>query len=126
MLVRTCASIDEAEIRRLRDDMFGIGCATGLLFDSERCAILRDTFQSMTPDSIVAAEGSVRTADVLANSGTGSLDARVGRWLEMVSANWYAALSGQLAAAAPFISDIVPAVSGSIVQASPAAAGRGQ
>ena len=51
MLVRTCASIDEEEIRRFRDDMFGIGCATGLLFDSESCAILRDTFQSMTPDS---------------------------------------------------------------------------
>jgi hypothetical protein len=104
--------------------MFGIGCANGLLFDSERCAILRDTFQSMTPDSIVAEEESVRTDDVLASAGTGSLDARVGRWLEMMSANWYAAPSVE-PAAAPFIADIGPAVSGSIVQASPVAAGRG-
>ena len=92
MVVYTCDGINDVEIRRLRDDMFGVGCANGLLFDRERCVIFRDTFSSMTPESIAIEGDSASTQAVLANAGAGPLDARVGRWLEMLSSNWNTAL----------------------------------
>jgi hypothetical protein len=120
LLVRTCAAINDGEVRQLREAMFGLGCANGLLFDRERCVILRDSFASMAPESIVQEDETPATDAVLAKAGGGSLDARVGRWLQMMSANWNSALPIEPATAAPFIADIVPAVSGSIVNAKPA------
>ena len=115
MLVHTCAAISDAEIRSLRDDMFGEGCANGLLFDAEHCVILRDRFADMAPESIVAEAERPPTNEVLAKVGDGTLDARVARWLEMMSASWNTALPREPATAAHFIADIVPAVSGSVV-----------
>jgi hypothetical protein len=121
LVVITCAEINDQEVRRLREDMFGLGCANGLLFDAHNCVILRDSFASMSPDSIVAEGTPVRTDAVLAKAGGGSLDVRVNRWLEMMSANWNSALPLEPATAAPFIMDVVPAASGSMVYATPSA-----
>lgn len=114
LIVRTCPTIQDEEIERLRDDMFGAGCSNGLLFDTSRCTILRDTFASMSRDAIVVDPGDAATEKLLVNAGAGSLDERVRRWLEMMSSNWNTAL--QPTVAGPFIADIVPAVSGSLVQ----------
>jgi hypothetical protein len=121
MLVYTCSAINEGEVSRLRDEMFGLGCANGLLFDPERCVILRDTFSSMAAESIAQEGDALRSDDVLAKVGGGSLDARVARWLEMMSTNWNSALPLDGATAAPFITDVVPAASGSMVHATGAA-----
>jgi len=51
------------------------------------------------------------------NVGPGSLDERVGRWLEMLSTRWDSALPLESKVAAPFITDIVPAASGSTLHA---------
>jgi hypothetical protein len=117
LLVHTCAAVNEAEVNRMRDAMFGLGCANGLLFDREQCVLLRDTFSSRAPASILAEGAPLRTDDVLANAGSGSLDARVTRWLEMLSTNWNSALPIDGAIAAPFLADVVPAASGSTVYA---------
>ena len=84
LIVRTCPAIRDEDIERLRDDMFGAGCSNGLLFDATRCAILRDTFESMSRDAIVVEAGEAETDKVLTNAGAGSLDERVRRWLEMM------------------------------------------
>lgn len=74
--------------------MVGFGCASALLFDSESCVILRDTFTSLDVDSIQE-EARVPTADVLAYvpyAGASSLDERVLRWVEGMAASWTASL----------------------------------
>lgn len=122
LVVMTCDAITDAEIRRLRDEMFNLGCATGLLFDPEQCVILRDSFQSMSADAIVREGEPLGSDDVLAQAGGGSLDARVNRWLEMMSSSWNTALPSEPATAAPLITDVVPAASGSLIYAMPSSA----
>jgi len=118
LVVDTCPRIDEAELLRMRNDLIGMGCANGILFDEERCVILRDTFESGSPDSIVLA-AALATAEVLERLGafaSKSLDHRVGRWLELLSEHWDGALPAEPAAAAPFLPDIVPAAGGAVVR----------
>lgn len=116
--METCASIDQAAINELRALLYGMGSASGILFDSQECVILRDTFVSMNEDSIEVEGARLKAEEVLARVGTsGSLDERVERWLSVLSTHWDQALPHEPALAAPFIADIVPAASGSLVHA---------
>jgi hypothetical protein len=117
LVVDTHPAIDDGAIERLRADLHGLGCPNGLLFDAERCVILRDTYSSMSADSIVVEPEQPGTDAVLAKVGPGALDERVASWLEMLSARWDSALPLEPAVAAPFIADIVPAASGSMLHA---------
>jgi len=117
LVVDTCRVIDEAAIKRLRTDLHGLGCPNGLLFDAERCVILRDSYSSMDADSIVVESEQTATDAILAKVAPGVLDERVGRWLEMLSVRWDSALPQESAVAALFIADIVPAASGSMLYA---------
>ena len=117
LIVDTCLSIDDQAIDRLRADLHGLGCPNGLLIDSAKCVILRDTYSSMSADSIVVEPEQPATAAVLANVGPAALDDRVGTWLEMLSAHWDSALPLDPTVAAPFIADIVLAASGSMLHA---------
>jgi hypothetical protein len=117
LVVDTCPAIEDATVERLRTDLHGLGCPNGLLFDAERCVILRDTYSSMSADSIIVEAEQPATDAVLAKAGPGTLDERVAGWLEMLSVRWDSALPLEPAVAAPFIADIVPAASGSMLYA---------
>ena len=71
----------------------------------------------MAPQSIEQEGEPLRTDDVLARASGDTLDARVRRWLDMMSSDWDSALPAEAAHAAPFITDVVPAASGSLVYA---------
>jgi hypothetical protein len=115
LVVDTCSAIDERAIARLRSDLHGLGCANGLLFDPRQCIILHDTYSTMDASAIVV-EGPALDADlVLARVAGSNLDERVERWLEALSVRWDSALPIEPAIAAPFITDVVPAASGSIL-----------
>src|SRR5580700_632985 len=86
LVVQTCERADEATIREFRDILYGLGCSGGLLFDPARCLVIRDTFTSMGPESLVV-EKEVPTDAVLSKMTRPgqptprSLDRRVGLWL---------------------------------------------
>jgi hypothetical protein len=71
-------------IARLRVDMHGLACLNGILFDQQRCVLLRDTFTSIDASSIVqnVQNRELATQDVLGpdagpsrrHSSGGSLD----------------------------------------------------
>jgi hypothetical protein len=118
LIVETRDVIDVAAIASFRALLYGMGCANGILFDQNECVILRDTFASMNEDSITVEGDRLRTAEVLARVGaSGALDQRVSRWLGVLSTHWDQALPDEPRVAAPFIADIVPAASGSLVHA---------
>ncbi len=117
--METCDHIDEMTIAELRSQLHGMGCSSGILFDPNECVILRDTFASMNEESIEVEGKRLRTDEVLSRVGEtqGSLDERVERWLGILSTNWDRALPNEPRVAAPFIADVVPAASGSLVHA---------
>ena len=117
LVVDTCRAIVDETISRLRTDLNGLGCPNGLLFDVERCVILRDTYASMDADSIIVEPDQLATDAVLTKVAPGALDERVAQWLEMLSVRWDSALPQEPAVASPFIADIVPAASGSMLYA---------
>jgi len=117
LVVETTATIDAAAIDRLKQRMLGLGCPNGLLFDANECVILRDTYSSLEVDSLQE-DGRVSTDLLLARvrRPDRSLEQRVLDWLRSMAASWNTALPVDGAIAAPFITDIVPAVSGSQVR----------
>lgn len=117
LVVETTAAIDAAAIGRLKQRMLGLGCPNGLLFDANECVIVRDTYSSLEADSLEE-DGRVSTDLLLAQVRRPgrTLDQRVLDWLRSMSASWNTALPIDGAVAAPFITDIVPAVSGSQVR----------
>ncbi len=118
VVVETHDRVESAAVAAFRKVLYGIGCPNGILFDQQRCVILRDSFASMNEDSIVEDSGALATDEVLARVGrAGTLDERVARWLGILSTSWDHALPEEPAVAAPFITDIVPAASGSLVHA---------
>ena len=104
---------DEAVRQAFRETLFGVGCSNGILFDEKTCVLFHDSYSDMSPESIKV-DAEVGTGVVLARSGSGSLEARVERWLTLLTERWHDALpDGD--DAAPFITDVVPAASGSFV-----------
>jgi hypothetical protein len=119
LVVDTVAVVDASAIARLREDMHGLGCPNGILFDDQRCVLLRDTFTSIDASSIVQVQ-ELATQDVLGSDAapkTSALERRVARWLETLSASWDRAVSSDLEIAAHLIEDIVPAASGTLIHA---------
>lgn len=117
LVAETTARIDAEAIDRLKQRMLGFGCPNGLLFDEEECLIVRDTYRSLDIDSIEE-EGRIPNARLLARvRGPGrTIDQRVLDWLQSMAASWNTALPLDNDIAAPFITDIVPAVSGSHIR----------
>lgn len=105
---------DETVRSTFCEDLFGKGTSTGILFDATTCVLFHDSFSEAGPKSIVV-DVELSTDAVLARSGTtGTLEARVERWLTLLTERWHDALPlGK--SAAPFITNVVPAASGSIV-----------
>jgi hypothetical protein len=127
VVVETHPVVNEAAIEQLRSDLHGLRCPSGILFDESWCVILRDTFEQMDESSIIE-DGRLPTQEVLDRvvAKGRSLDERVERWLDVLSANWDEALPREPELAKHFIPDIVPAASGSMVWAVSSAARAGQ
>ncbi len=117
LVVETTARIDAGVIDRLKQRMLGLGCPNGLLFDPDECLILRDTYSSLEVDSLEE-DGRVATNRLLARvrAPGRTIDQRVLDWLQSMAASWNTALPLDGDVAAPFITDIVPAVSGSYIR----------
>jgi hypothetical protein len=117
LVVETTARIDAGVIDRLKQRMLGLGCPNGLLFDPDECLILRDTYSSLEVDSLEE-DGRVATDRLLARvrAPGRTIDQRVLDWLQSMAASWNTALPLDGDVAAPFITDIVPAVSGSYIR----------
>lgn len=115
LVVDTVQQADEGSAGTLREAMFQVGCANGLLFDQRTCWILRDHFESMAPNSIKV-DAVVPIDDLLNRFGGGRLEERVQRWLASMAAEWNRTLPLDADLAAKFIPDIVAATSGSIAQ----------
>jgi hypothetical protein len=117
LVVETTAHIDADAIERLKQRMFGFGCPNGLLFDDEECLILRDTYSSLDVDSLEEEE-RVPVSRLLARvpSRGRTIDQRVCDWLQSMAASWNEALPPDDDVTAPFITDIVPAISGSHIR----------
>jgi hypothetical protein len=117
LVVETCPRADEAAIAEFSAELYGLSCPNGLLFDENICIVLRDTFEDMKPTSIEV-ERELSTDAVLGRLGPSrgrSLEDRVEQWLAELSSNWDQALPEDPELAAPFITDIVPAVFGAII-----------
>jgi len=114
LVVETTAHIDEGVIEGLKQRMLGMGCSNGLLFDADECLILRDTYTSLEVDSLQV-DARVSTARLLARMPGPDvpMDQRVLHWLHSMAASWDTALPPDPDVTAHFITDIVPAVSGS-------------
>lgn len=118
LVVETSARIDDDVIAELKERMLGLGCPNGLLFDPDHCVILHDTYSSLGADSL-REDGRVATDAVLARvdaSRANALEQRVLKWLQSMASSWNTALPLDGDIASPFISDIVPAVSGSEIR----------
>lgn len=117
LVVETTERIDANAVEQLKDRMFGLGCPNGLLFDTDECVIVRDTYTSLDANSLQE-DGRVPTEHLLSRiraSGR-SIDERVLDWLRSMASSWNTALPLEGDVAAPFIADIVPAVSGSNIR----------
>lgn len=116
LVAETVGRVDDAAIARLKDTLHRLGCPNGLVFDEDVCVILRDTYASMEASSLVE-DGRVPTVGVLARVAKGrTLEQRVHDWLRSMAASWNDALPSEQNVAAPFIADVVPAVSGSSIR----------
>jgi hypothetical protein len=117
LVVETTTLIDADVIEGLKARMLGLGCSNGLLFDANECLILHDEYSSLDVDSLQE-DGRVPTSRVLArvHAPGQALDQRVLTWLQSMAASWDTALPQDGDVAAPFITDIVPAVSGSSIR----------
>jgi hypothetical protein len=119
LVVDTVAVIDASAIARLSEDMHGLGCPNGILFDDQRCVLLRDTFTSIDASSVVQ-DQELATQDVLGPDRApkpSSLERRVARWLELLSVSWDRAVSSDPEVAAHLIQNIVPAAAGTSIHA---------
>jgi hypothetical protein len=122
LLVELCPRVDEGVLSDVRQVMYGLGCASALVLDSERCFILRDTYASTGPDAIVVEKAEIETQRLL-GAGGGSLEGRLERWHNALTTNWNAAIPRE-AWTAPLLTDVVPAASGSLVHRAMAGASR--
>jgi len=117
LVVGTAVRIDADAMEELKQRMLGFGCSNGLLFDEDECLILRDTYRSLDVGSIEE-DGRVPTDRLLARlprKGR-TIEQRVLDWLRFMAASWNAALPLDADVAASFLTDIVPAVTGSHIR----------
>jgi hypothetical protein len=117
LAVLTTNQISDDAIEELKERMLGWGTPNGLLFGRDYCVILRDTYSSLDVDSLQE-DGRVETALLLAEvpADARAFEVRVFDWLQSMAASWSRALPSDGKVSAPFIADIVPAVSGSLVR----------
>ena len=94
--------------------MLTLGCSNGLVLDAEQCLILHDTFASMDPISIEVDPSRMETARLLGTTD-GPIEQRLERWLDALVTNWHDSVPHE-AWAAPLLTDVVPAASGSLVR----------
>lgn len=124
LVVDTVASVEPQAIEALKTFMFESGCTSGLLFDETVCVLLRDRLEDLSVSS-VHEEVRIPTAALLGTLGArnqGSLDLRVGRWLELLSSTWRAAVPVDSVPAQELIYDVVSAATGALVHPWSAAA----
>lgn len=115
LVVDLVEQVDAATMDAFKNVLVRLGCPHGLLFDVQECVILRDSYTSLNADSLEE-EGRVPTDRLLAGIATGRpLDARVLAWLRSMASSWNETLPAEAELAAPFITDIVPAISGASV-----------
>jgi hypothetical protein len=118
LIVETCTKIEPAVVERFGRTLSGIRCHNGILIDSEDLLILREVLTPQGELSVTPDMPTLPTVDVIGPSdGICTLNERVERWLESLSANWRGALARQTDATRRLLPDIVPAASGSHVQA---------
>lgn len=115
VIAGTVARLDAAAIDAFKRELLRAGCPNGILFDTRDVVLIRDKFESLEVDSLTEAV-RLSTDELLANVPAADLDDRVLAWLRSMSASWSDALPRKPEAAATFISDVVPAVSGSSVR----------
>lgn len=117
LVVQTVEKVDDPSLAAFKHLLLRMGCPNGLIFDADRCVIVRDSYSSLDASSLKE-DGSVATDRLLVRVRNGRrLPDRVFDWLRSMAASWDAALPDEPEVAAPFITDIVPAVSGSSIQA---------
>ena len=116
LVVETVPHVDAATIATFKEALLRLSCPNGLIFDEKDCVILRDTYSSLDVTSL-AEDGRVATERLLAHVADGrALEQRVFDWLRSMAASWNDTLPTEQDVAAPFITDIVPAVSGSSIR----------
>jgi hypothetical protein len=111
--VELCDKVDEHVVGEVREAMFDLGCAHGLVLDARHCEILRDTFETTGPESIKI-DGVFDTARLL-GSGDGTLESRLERWLDGLTKSWTSVLPRE-PWVKPLLADVVPAAAGAIVR----------
>ena len=124
LVADVCATVDDQALEKLKRFMYEYGCASGLLFDEEVCLLLRDTFSEVGPASVIE-ERRIPTRvllETLGPSNTGPLEVRVGRWLEILTTSWRAAIPATSEDALELIDDVVPAATGAVIHPWSAAA----
>ena len=116
LVVETVSRVDAAVIADFKEALLRLGCPNGPVFDQKDCVVLRDTYSSLDAASL-AEDGRVATERLLSRVVNGrALDERVFDWLHSMAASWNDTLPTEQDVAAPFITDIVPAVSGSSIR----------
>jgi hypothetical protein len=90
----------------------------------DACLVLRDHFTELSPASIVE-DRRIPTRVLLATLGgenVGTLDLRVGRWLDLLSRSWQAAVPTDSEDAQELLYDVVSAAGGAKIHPWSAAA----
>jgi hypothetical protein len=116
LVVETVSLVDEETLASFKELLLRLGCPNGLVFDQNDCVIVRDTYATLDVASLEE-DARVATDRLLARVANGrGLEQRVLDWLRSMAASWNEALPIEQDVAAPFITDIVPAVSGSSIR----------
>lgn len=116
LIVETCKLVTDSRIQVFRNDLFGRGCAHGVLFDRHQVVILRDTFGDVSADAIKE-EARLKTEEVLAQAQGRTLDARVQDWLSRMTYSWNETLPKNRDAAGVLLHNVVPALAGASILA---------
>lgn len=112
LIVQTCNQADDKVISAFKTFLLRNGCSLGLLFDPNKCLIIRDTFSAMEEDSFELG-ATFRTDAVMSKTKwhglarSESLDRRVELWLHQLASKWEDLIPDDADIAAWFYSDII-------------------